>query len=96
MDSYTRSLWWMFGSSAGARSRIRIVQTLRKMPMNALQLSQELGLDYGTVRHHLKVLESNRLIEGGGQSYGRVYAIAQSLEDHWKVMEEILARYNDR
>ena len=92
VDSYTRSLWWMFASSAGALSRVRIVSALRERPRNALQLSKDLGLDYGTIRHHLRVLEKNRLIEAGGPAYGRVYSLSQNLDDHWQVMERILER----
>ncbi len=92
MDTYTRFLWWIFGSSAGALSRIRIVSALREQPRNAFQLAEDLHLDYSTVRHHLRVMESNRLVEAAGPRYGKVYTLSQSLEDHWPQMEEIIER----
>jgi hypothetical protein len=35
VDSFSRVLWWLFSSSAGATSRGRIVVALRVQPMNA-------------------------------------------------------------
>jgi DNA-binding transcriptional ArsR family regulator len=96
VDSYSRILWWLFSSSAGARTRGRVVFALRAEPKNALQLAQELGLDYSTVRHHLKVLGENRLIESTGAHYGQVYSVAPSLEERWPELARIVARHAAR
>jgi DNA-binding transcriptional ArsR family regulator len=92
LDSFSRVLWWLFASSAGARTRTAIVRALRQEPRNAQQLSDALALDYTTVRHHLKVLMENRLVESTGPHYGQVYTLAPSLEARSEELERIVAR----
>lgn len=92
MDSYGRMLWWLFLSSAGGPTRLRLVRALRAEPRNAQQLSVELKLDYTTVRHHLKVLQRSRLLEVGGDGYGQVYFLAPGLEQRWAELEAVAAR----
>ena len=45
----------MVGGTRGGLNRARIINVLSDSPMNAHQLSQELELDYSTIRHHLEV-----------------------------------------
>lgn len=65
---------------------------IKNEPRNAQQLSQDLHLDYTTVRHHLRVLETNHLIIAEGEKYGRVYFVAEGMESHWDKLEGILMR----
>src|ERR1700739_3834103 len=76
MDSFERLLWWLFAGSAGARTRALVLFDLRDQPKNAQQLSQSLHLDYTTVRHHLRVLETNKVVLAEGDKYGRVYFVS--------------------
>ena len=92
VDSFGRLLWWLFSSSAGARTRAEIVRAVREEPRNAQQLARSLNLDYTTVRHHLRVLGSNHLIESSGPHYGQVYVLSATLEARWTDLEQILAR----
>lgn len=92
MDSFERLLWWLFAGSAGARTRALVLYSIRKEPRNAQQLSLALDLDYTTVRHHLRVLESNRLVLTEGDKYGKVYFVSDSMEAHWDKLEAILNR----
>ncbi len=85
-------LWWLFGSSAGARTRGRVLAALKDEPRNAQQIARELGVDYTTVRHHLRVLSENRLIESSGARYGQVYSVAPHIEARWAEFESIVAR----
>lgn len=48
--------------------------------MNANQLAQALGIDYKTVRHHLKILLRNRLIIEVGGGYGSMFFLSPELE----------------
>lgn len=89
MDSFRRLLWWLFLSSAGAATRVRIVRALHEEPRNAQQLSVMLDLDYSTVRHHLQVLQRNRLLEVGGEKYGQLYFLSAMLEERWGDLESI-------
>lgn len=87
MDSVQQLVWWLFLSSAGGPTRARLVRALREQPRNAQQLADALRLDYTTVRHHLRVLQRNRLIETVGDRYGQTYFVAPSLEAHWAMIE---------
>lgn len=90
MDSFRRVLFWLFVSSAGAATRVRIVRAVKEEPRNAQQLSVALELDYTTVRHHLRVLVQNHLLDVGGERYGQVYFLAGQLEQRWTDFEELV------
>jgi len=65
---------------------------IREQPRNAQQLSQSLNLDYTTIRHHLRVMERNRLVVTEGEKYGKIYFVSDSMEAHWDKLEEILQK----
>jgi DNA-binding transcriptional ArsR family regulator len=96
MDSFERLLWWLFAGSAGAKTRALVLFNLKDQPKNAQQLSQSLRLDYTTVRHHLRVLETNRIVLAEGDKYGRVYFVSETMEAHWSTLEGILKRARGR
>ena len=93
VDSVSRLLWWLFASSAGARTRARVLAAIHLEPQNAKQLARELQLDYKTIRHHLGVLSENHVIESSGPNYGRVYSVAHHIEERWPEFERIAARH---
>ena len=92
LDSFERLLWWLFAGSAGAPTRALVLHSLKERPKNAQQLSQSLHLDYTTVRHHLRVLETNKIVLAEGDKYGRVYFVSEMMEAHWSTLEGILKR----
>jgi predicted ArsR family transcriptional regulator len=96
LDSFERLLWWVFAGSAGGASRVRLVYAVRDQPTNAQRLADMLGIDYKTIRHHLKVLEQNRIVVTEGDKYGRLYFISDAMESNWGKFESILARNGDR
>ena len=92
MDAFDRLLWWLFAGSVGAQSRILILSALRTHPSNAQQLAEQLKLDYTTVRHHLRVMEANRIVLAEGEKYGRIYFVSEAMEAHWDKLQEILKK----
>lgn len=90
MDSIERVLWWLFRSSIGAPTRARVLLAIREDPRNTQQLADALGLDYTTVRHHLRVLGKNGLVTTAGDRYGQVYFLSAAMESHWSVFEQIV------
>lgn len=92
MDSLERVLWWLFGSSMGAATRSRVLRAIREEPRNAQQLADALGLDYTTVRHHLRVLLKNHVVVTAGERYGQVYFPSPSMESRWGAFEAIVER----
>jgi DNA-binding transcriptional ArsR family regulator len=92
MDAFERLLWWLFAGSTGANTRLQVLKAIREQPRNAQQLSQLLHLDYTTVRHHLGVLEKNRLVLTEGDKYGKLYFVSEAMEANWAKLEEIISR----
>ena len=92
MDAFEGLLWWLFVASTGSPTRCQILRTLKEQPRNAQQLSDMLSLDYSTVRHHLRVLEKNRLVLTEGEKYGKLYFLSDVMESNWGKLEEILRK----
>ena len=96
MASNTRSLkyllGWLIAGTRGGATRAKILETLKETPQNANQLATQLGMDYRTIRHHLKVLEKNRLITTAGEGYGTTYFLSPALEENYVLFEEIVNR----
>ncbi|MDD4326590.1 MAG: winged helix-turn-helix domain-containing protein, partial [Candidatus Bathyarchaeota archaeon] len=61
-------------------------------PQNANQLATSLKMDYKTMRHHLEVLEKNRIITSIGDRYGATYFLSQMMEDNYVLFEEISSK----
>jgi len=96
LDAFERLLWWLFAGSAGARTRAQVLEAIREEPRNAQQLSLALKLDYTTIRHHLKVLEQNRIVVTEGDAYGKLYFVSDAMEAHWGVLQAILEKADRR
>jgi len=62
---------------------------LNARPSNAHQLSEELSLDYTTIRHHLAALKKYQLITAQGEGYGNLYFLSDKMEKNLSDFEEI-------
>ena len=85
-------LGWLIAGTRGGATRARIIESLRESPLNANQLATKLGMDYRTIRHHLRVLEKNRIVTTAGEGYGTTYFLSPLLEENYGVFEEIVDR----
>jgi DNA-binding transcriptional ArsR family regulator len=85
-------LGWLIAGTRGGATRARIIATLKETPQNANQLATQLGMDYRTIRHHLRVLEKNRIITAMGEGYGVTYFLSPAMEENYEVFEEILKK----
>ena len=83
-------LGWLIAGSRGGITRSKIIEALRENPQNANQLATSLGMDYRTIRHHLKLLQKNRLITALGDGYGKTYFLSIDLEENYVLFEEIV------
>ena len=86
-------LGWLLVGTRGGFTRSKIIVALADRPQNANQLASLLEMDYRTIRHHLKVLEKNRIITSAGESYGVTYFLTQEMEDNYAVFEEIWNKF---
>jgi len=89
MSSIKNILYWLIANSLGGVNRGRILKELFNKPQNANELSNNLGLEYKTVRYHLKVLYENKLITSVGGGYGKTYFPSEELEQNKHVFNEI-------
>jgi DNA-binding transcriptional ArsR family regulator len=85
-------LGWLIAGTRGGVTRAKIIQTLNDTPQNANQLANLLGMDYRTIRHHLEVLEKNRIITSAGDGYGKTYFLSPTMEENYTMFEEILKK----
>jgi DNA-binding transcriptional ArsR family regulator len=85
-------LGWLIAGTRGGLTRSRIIGALREAPKNANQLANLLKMDYRTIRHHLKVLQKNRIITSAGEGYGTTYFLSMAMEENYALFEEIVDR----
>ena len=91
-----RVIWWLIVGTRGGVNRARIIRALNERPSNANQLTELLGLDYKTVRHHLKVLQDNKIITAAGDRYGTVYFLSSCMEKNYEVFKDHLDKMWDK
>jgi DNA-binding transcriptional ArsR family regulator len=89
-------LWWLLAGSKGGINRARIIQELHERPYNTNQLTERLDLDYKTVRHHLKVLMDNGIIESNaGEKYGAMFFLTREMEKNYALFEDIWSKVSE-
>jgi DNA-binding transcriptional ArsR family regulator len=85
-------LGWLIAGTRGGISRAKIIQALNEAPQNANQLATLLGMDYRTIRHHLEILDKNKIITSAGGGYGTTYFLSPAMEENYALFEEILKK----
>ena len=90
-DKQTRKLlFYLFTSTRGGFTRLRIIMLLLDQPYNTHQLAQELDLDYKAVQHHMKVLEKNNMVSRIGEKYGAIFHLSNFLEININALDEAI------
>ena len=85
-------LGWLIAGTRGGLTRAKIIMALKEAPQNANQLAIRLKMDYRTIRHHLEILEKNKLIVSAGGAYGTTYFLSPVMEENYPLFEEIVKR----
>ena len=83
-------LGWLIAGTRGGLTRARIIEALNEAPQNANQLANLLKMDYRTIRHHLKILQKNRILISAGEGYGLTYFLSPMMEENYALFEEIV------
>jgi DNA-binding transcriptional ArsR family regulator len=83
-------LGWLIAGTRGGLTRAQIIKALKETPQNANQLANLLKMDYRTIRHHLNVLQKNKIITSAGEGYGTTYFLSPGMEDNYALFEEIV------
>ncbi len=90
-DRQTRKLLlYLFTSTRGGFTRLRIIMHLLNQPYNTHQLTKELDLDYKAVQHHMKVLEKNNMVSKIGEKYGVLFHLSNFLEINISALDEAI------
>jgi len=83
----------VFTGMGGRYTRLRIICAITENPMNTLELSKKLELDYKTIKHSINVLEENSLITRKGEGYGDMFfpsdKISNNLETLYAVIRKV-------
>ncbi|MFQ5781869.1 MAG: ArsR/SmtB family transcription factor [Nitrosopumilus sp.] len=86
----------VFTGMGGRYTRMRILCAITELPMNTLELSKKLNMDYKTIRHNIKVLEKNNLIVREGKGYGDMFfpseLISKNLSTLYAVIRKVEAK----
>ena len=85
-------LGWLIAGTRGGVTRAKMIAILKETPQNANQLANLLEMDYRTIRHHVEVLEKNRIITSAGEGYGKTYFLSPVMEENYALFEEIVKR----
>jgi DNA-binding transcriptional ArsR family regulator len=85
-------LGWLIAGTRGGATRAQIIKALKERPRNANQLANLLNKDYRTIRHHLDVLQENRIIISAGNRYGTTYFLSPEMEENYNLFEKILTK----
>lgn len=89
MSSFNQVIYWLIANSIGGGNRAKIIGELLRKPQNAHELSENLSIDYKTIRYHLKVLKENDFVDVAGSGYGRTYFISERLMEHKEYYDRI-------
>ena len=87
-----KALWYLLVGTRGGENRVRLIRSLSEHPKNANQLSEELDLDYNTVRYHLDKLGDHGVIETGDDEYGQLYFLTDRFEHNRDQFERIVEK----
>ncbi len=86
----------VFTGMSGRYTRLRIICAITEDPMNTLDLSKKLTMDYKTIQHNIKVLEKNNLIDREGEGYGDLFfpseLISANLPTLYSVIRKVEAK----
>ena len=87
-------IYYLIAGTRGGETRGHIISFLKKSPSNANKITESLNLDYKTIRHHIDVLEKNRIIYAINKGkYGAVYFLTPEFEKDYAVFGEIWAQF---
>lgn len=96
-DKQTRKLLlYLFTSTRGGFTRLRVIMLLLNQPYNTHQIAQELDLDYKAVQHHMKVLEKNNMVSKVGEKYGALFHLSNFLEINITALDEAIDKLDQK
>ena len=81
---------------SGRYTRMRIICAITEEPMNTLELSKKLEMDYKTMQHNIKILENNNLIDRQGEGYGDIFFPSELLSSNIPTLYKVIRKVEDK
>jgi predicted transcriptional regulator len=81
---------------SGRYTRMRIICAITEESLNARELSKKLELDYKTIQHNIKVLESNSLIVRVGEGYGDLFFPSDLISSNLPTLYKVIKKVEDK
>lgn len=82
----------VFTGMSGRYTRLRIICAITEDPMNILELSKKLDLDYKTIKHSINVLEKNNLIVRQGEGYGDMFFPSDLISSNLSTLYSVIRK----
>lgn len=96
-DPHMKALFSSIFTGMGGRyTRMRILCAITEDPLNSRELSQKLNLDYKTIQHNIKVLESNNLIIRQGEGYGDIFYPSDIISSNLPTLYKVIRKVEDK
>ena len=92
----SKLLFYLFTSTRGGFTRLKIIMLLLERPYNTHQLAKKLGLDYKAVQHHMEVLEKNNMVLKIGEKYGAIFHLSTFLEINIGALDMAIDKLNQK
>lgn len=86
----------VFTGMSGRYTRLRIICSITEMPMNTLELSKKLELDYKTIKHNIDVLEKNNLIVRQGEGYGDIFFTSDLISTNLPTLYKVIRKVEEK
>ena len=91
-QSVRQLIGWLIAGTKGGKTRAKIIKILKNSPKNSNQLATLLKVNYKTIRHHITILEKNKLIISAGDHYSTAYFLSELMEENYGLFEEITSK----
>ncbi len=93
VDKHMKELFSsVFTGMGGRYTRLRIICAITEEPINTLELSKKLNLDYKTIQHNIEVLEKNNLIVREGEGYGDMFFISEIISTNLPTLYSVIRK----
>jgi len=73
----------------GGPVRLQMLLLIGKMPRNINELAKELGIDYKTAQHHIRVLHKSGFVVPSGNKYANKYRLAEIIRINKRLLEDM-------
>lgn len=79
---------FVVGASRGGPMRLRILEALKRRPLNTNELTKILKVDYKTTEYHLRVLKQNSIVVESESGYASKFSVSPFFKSWEKVHKQ--------